>query len=68
MLIFGPVGCTGRVVVMWADFIIGVFMYLIPIIAVLWLLCDVVVFIGRLLRRLCNYISKKFGSVHGRST
>ncbi len=53
---------------MWADFIIGVFMYLIPVIAVLWLLCDVVVFIGRLLRRLCNYISKKFGSVHGRST
>lgn len=53
---------------MWADFIIGVFMYLIPIIAVLWILCDVVVFIGRLLLRFCNYISKKFGSVHGRST
>lgn len=44
---------------MWADFIIGVFMYLIPIIAVLWLLCDVVVFIGRLFRRFCKlYIQK----------
>ena len=53
---------------MWADFIFGVFMYLISVIAVMWLLCDVVVFIGRLFRRFCNYISRKLSSVHGRST